>query len=141
MKILVCGCRDFHCEWQIIDTVLEGYYSIWVRQWHARNQDEMFYIISGMAPGADSAAVVWATKLERVDGARVVLEPFPAKWEVYGRAAGPKRNQEMLDKGKPDLVLAFVHKPLSETKGTKDMVTRSRKAGVRTVVHEVLPVR
>lgn len=41
------------------------------------------------------------------------------------RAAGPIRDQEMLDKGKPDLVVAFLG-----NRGTADMVRRAREAGV-----------
>lgn len=41
------------------------------------------------------------------------------------RSAGPKRNQRMLDKGKPDLVLAF---PGGD--GTADMVRKAKSAGV-----------
>jgi hypothetical protein len=55
---------------------------------------------------------------------------FPADWARFGRAAGPIRNQRMLDEGKPTLVLAF-HNNIVESKGTKDMVKRARKAGIR----------
>src|SRR5574339_101825 len=33
-------------------------------------------------------------------------EPYPADWKKLGRAAGPIRNQQMLDEGKPDRVIA-----------------------------------
>ena len=42
-----------------------------------------------------------------------------------GYRAGPIRNQEMLDKGKPDLVIAF-----PGGKGTADMVGRALRTGV-----------
>ena len=54
---------------------------------------------------------------------------FPAGWNAWGRAAGPIRNQEMLEVGKPDLVLAF-HRDLERSKGTRDMVQRARRAGI-----------
>jgi hypothetical protein len=44
--------------------------------------------------------------------------------------AGPLRNYQMLEEGKPDLVVAF-----PGGGGTKDMVRRAVKAGVS--VHEV----
>jgi hypothetical protein len=56
------------------------------------------------------------------------VEEYPAQWHRYGQAAGPIRNQEMLKTG-IHLVLAF-HPNLSESKGTKDMVTRAASAGV-----------
>jgi hypothetical protein len=83
-------------------------------------------IIEGEAPGADTAAK------ELADKYNIHLEPFPAKWKQYGRAAGPIRNQQMLDEGKPTLVLAF-HDNLNESSGTKDMIERSLKAGIPLV--------
>jgi hypothetical protein len=38
----------------------------------------------------------------------------------FGRSGGPKRNQQMLEEGKPDLVLAF-----PGGRGTADMVRRA----------------
>jgi hypothetical protein len=35
----------------------------------------------------------------------------------------------MLDQGRPDIVLAF-HANISQSKGTKDMVERAKKAGI-----------
>jgi hypothetical protein len=52
---------------------------------------------------------------------------FPADWETHGRAAGPIRNQAMLDEGKPYLVIAFWD---GKSKGTLDMISRATRAGV-----------
>ncbi len=40
----------------------------------------------------------------------------------------------MLDEGKPDVVVAFVDKPLAESKGTKMMVDLAVQAGVHAYV-------
>ena len=29
---------------------------------------------------------------------------YPADWDKFGRAAGPIRNQQMLDEGKPNMI-------------------------------------
>jgi hypothetical protein len=81
-------------------------------------------VVHGGAPGADSLA-------ERIwhDDFGLTTEPHPANWEKYGAAAGPIRNQEMLDSG-IDLVLAF-----PGGKGTKDMLSRAQKAGIEVVVY------
>lgn len=55
----------------------------------------------------------------------VPVRVFKADWDKHGKAAGPIRNQQMLDEGKPDLVLAF-----AGGKGTDDMCRRARAAGV-----------
>ena len=53
------------------------------------------------------------------------IEEFPANWAKHGNMAGPIRNQAMLVKGKPDLVLAF-----PGGRGTADMVNRARVSKV-----------
>lgn len=84
-------------------------------------------VIHGCARGADTLAGQVAFEL----GMEVVT--FPAEWHLYGKAAGPRRNQTMLDLGKPDLVLAF-HADLANSKGTKHMVEIARTAGVSVEV-------
>lgn len=59
-------------------------------------------IIQGGAKGADSLASTWA----KDRGIEQIL--FPAQWDKYGKAAGFLRNTEMLEVGKPDLVIAFL---------------------------------
>jgi hypothetical protein len=87
-----------------------------------------FKVMEGGAKGADAAARAWAC---RPFSPGVLIEhfPFPADWDKYGKAAGPIRNQQMLDEGHPDMVIAF-HDDLTNSKGTKDMVKRAKKAGV-----------
>lgn len=82
-------------------------------------------IIHGGANGADSLAHQYA----HISGIPVTV--YPADWKKHGRGAGPIRNAQMLTEGKPDLVVAF-----PGGTGTKDMVTRAKRAGV-----EVLEVR
>lgn len=61
---------------------------------------------------------------------------FRADWKLHGEGAGPRRNQRMLNEGQPELVLAFVNKPLAESRGTADMVRRAKAAGISTYVIE-----
>jgi argininosuccinate lyase len=84
-------------------------------------------VFHGAARGADTLADIAAERL----GFKSV--PFRAEWHIYGRAAGPIRNQEMLARllkeEEPKKVLAF-HKNIAESKGTKDMVNRALKVGI-----------
>lgn len=80
-------------------------------------------LVHGMARGLDTLAGRVALML-----GFEVLE-FPAQWDKYHRAAGPIRNQQMLDEGTPDFAIAF-HQDLSRSKGTADMVRRCKKDGV-----------
>lgn len=78
-------------------------------------------IIHGGAKGADEGADQWG----KAKGIPVIV--YPADWEVHGKAAGPMRNQAMID-SKPDLVIAF-----PGGKGTADCVRRAKAAGIRVI--------
>ncbi len=78
-------------------------------------------VAHGGATGADYFAASEASN----QGWKVQL--YRADWKKYGKAAGPIRNQQMLDEFKPDYVLAF---PLRGSVGTVDMMQRVVKAGI-----------
>lgn len=72
--------------------------------------------------GADDFAGNWARR-------RLIEETrFPADWKSHGKPAGPIRNQQMIDEGKPDLVVAF-----PGGRGTADMVAKANRAGVEVI--------
>lgn len=68
--------------------------------------------------------------LARHKGARV--EVHDANWQKHGKAAGPIRNQEMVDLG-ADLAVAY---PLPDGRGTQDCIKRAVKAGIPTIVYD-----
>lgn len=111
-RILVCGGRDF-ADRQFLYDVLDE--QSLVCSFPLR-------IIHGGARGADALVHEWA--IER--GVECVT--YPADWATHGRAAGPIRNQNMLDLEQPWLVIAF-----DGGRGTSDMVRRATKAGVRVL--------
>lgn len=89
-------------------------------------------LVHGGAQGADSLAGEWAA------ARGVPVTVFPADWRKHGRAAGPIRNQAMLDAG-CDGWAAF---PVAgePNKGTSDFVSRATRSGVHGTVYE-LPTR
>ena len=109
MRVLICGDRN----WSDLEAIQDYVYSL----------PDDAVVIHGGAHGADEIAGNWAA-MRGLD-----VRKFPALWSQYGRAAGPIRNQQMLDEGKPDLVVYF-HQELDESRGTKDMVRRARKAKI-----------
>jgi len=113
MRVLVCGDRHWTNK-KAISLALQALYGL---------HPEGLHIIDGCAPGADTLA--YQVRMEEGYSG----ERYPADWARYGRAAGPKRNQRMLDEGTPDLVLAF-HPNLALSKGTADMVRRAKAAGI-----------
>ncbi len=78
------------------------------------------FLIQGGARGADYFAWEWANERG------VMCGSYPADWDAHGKRAGPIRNQQMIDEGKPDGVVAF-----PGGRGTKDMVDRAEKAGLK----------
>jgi hypothetical protein len=115
MRILVCGDRNYK-RMDIIERELKGFPSDTI-------------VIHGEASGADTLGAFVAKRL----GMEII--PFPAKWHIYGRGAGPMRNGQMLDEGKPDLILAF-HDDIKDSKGTKDMINKGVDAGKKVVLIE-----
>lgn len=117
MKALICGDRN----WTNIELI---------RSWIARLQDWGYdTIIEGEARGADSIARNEAEK------AGMMVLKFPAQWDKYHKSAGPIRNKQMLDEGKPNLVVAF-HSNIQNSKGTKNMIEQAKKAGVEVILVE-----
>lgn len=108
MKVLICGGRDFRNE-TLLRTILD--------QRHGKHSFSR--VIEGGTRGVDAMAKRWAW------GHQIPVITFKADWARYGPGAGPIRNQQMLDEGQPELVIAF-----PGGKGTADMVDRARRAGV-----------
>ncbi len=132
MRVLVCGSRTFQ-DRAHLEAVLHGLCYVYYGNWVFGEDDKEFIVIQGGARGADELADQWA------DSVRTEVLEFPADWDRYGKRAGYVRNQQMLDEGQPDLVVAFVDKPLPESRGTAMMVDIARKAGIKTIVVEVEP--
>ena len=109
MRVLVCGGRNFW-DWKLLDDSLAMIYQ----------DTPITCIIEGGAQGADRLA----RKFAHVNG--ITLETYPAQWSEHGKAAGPIRNQQMIDQGNPDLVVAF-----PGGKGTADMCRRAIEAGIK----------
>jgi hypothetical protein len=110
-RVLVCGGRDFE-DRVLFDRIMGGM---------ARPGEKLF-IIAGGARGADYMAESWA----KAKGHE--FQEYRADWPQHGKAAGPIRNQQMLDEGRPDLVVAF-----PGGAGTADMVARAKNDGVQVI--------
>lgn len=131
MRILICGSRSWHDRQPIEDLLVERQAEAAARSIYAPVE---FMVIHGACPdGADWLADKIALDLGLTPGVDLIREP--AQWKRYGRSAGPRRNQKMLDAYQPSEVHAF--RSSGKSSGTDDMVARARKAGVPTYVHVV----
>lgn len=108
MRAIICGGRGFD-DAQQMNEVLKN--------------EGVSFVIEGGASGADALAWRWARK-HLGKGSDHAMQ-FQARWDLHGRAAGPIRNQAMLDQGKPQVVIAF-----DGGRGTADMIRRAKRAGV-----------
>jgi len=135
-RLLVAGSR----EWSDGDLIFEVL---------GRYPSTTTTVIDGQAPGADKLAHWNASQRLGMGWSR-----FPAYWgcgdyesdvgspcelpdgrhhAIHGSAAGPIRNQRMLDEGSPTEVLAF-HDDIEHSKGTADMVARAKKVGLQVTL-------
>lgn len=112
MRVLVCGGRNFN------DALTLG---SWLGGIH--KQHGITLLIEGGASGADLMARKFA------EWQAIPVKTFPAEWDAHGKAAGPIRNKQMLDEGKPDLVVAF-----NGGIGTANMVRQARSAGIEVLI-------
>ncbi|QBQ74838.1 hypothetical protein [Caudovirales GX15bay] len=132
LTVLFCGSRDW-IERLPIEITMAGLVEIYGPQ--------ELLIVHGAARGADTLAGEAARRRD------LPIASFPADWNVHDRegrtavqchcpaeasrcrAAGPRRNQLMLEATKPGLILGFTD-DLSQSKGTRDMITRADNAGI-----------
>jgi hypothetical protein len=115
-RILVTGSRN----WWSVDVIRNA---LWTA-YGDRPPGTDPVIVHGACPsGADSIASGWA----RSNG--VKTEPHPADWHKYGKAAGPRRNREMVALG-ADICLAFIR---AESRGASMTARMAEDAGIRTV--------
>lgn len=125
MKVLVCGGRDYKDRDKVHNTLYDlcDKHGLWSEPDEYGNRlPGPITIIHGGAKGADSWADDWA--VVNWTG----LWEFKADWDKHGKAAGFIRNKQMLEEGKPDLVVAF-----PGGKGTAMMVDLAKKAGVEVI--------
>lgn len=125
--ILVCGGRDFACYMRNDKLVvvmpernfIHDTLTACVGEDDKGNLNYVTILHGACSTGVDRVAQAWAERH------MMGIKRRPAKWNTFGKAAGPKRNQEMVDM-KPDYCLAF---PSNGT-GTADCAKRAADAGI-----------
>ena len=112
-RVLVTGSR----RWSNVEALETALVEVWhdVTQLGGR-----MVVVHGHARGADRLADAWARR------SHIDVERHPADWDTHGLAAGPIRNQAMVDAG-AHLCLAFPH---GASTGTRDAMRRARAAGI-----------
>jgi len=114
-RITIGGFRDFNDNYifkQFVDECLEKL-----------NIKKEIVILSGHCRGVDKMAENYAME------SGYLLEIYPAEWGKYGRAAGPKRNEEMVEKS--NAVIAFWN---GKSKGTENLIHIAKRKGITLFV-------
>jgi hypothetical protein len=111
--VVITGGRDFKDRQFVWDTMDAQAVILGIEQ-----------VVNGRAPtGVDQFVHEWCKE-------RGVPErPYPADWDTHEQAAGPIRNQEMID-SEPEIERCLVFPGHT---GTTDMARRCRKAGIERV--------
>lgn len=104
MRLLISGYRDYNDEKNIEEQIIK------VLNYDSNYKNHT--IIHGGCSGVDIISGKIGFKLG------LNVEKYPANWKLYGISAGPKRNLEMIKKGRPDFAILFIHK---KSKGTVNM--------------------
>ena len=124
-RILVTGSRD----WADRRSVAIALHTTLVAL-ELRDSPEQAILVHGAARGLDSIAA------EIADRWGMQTEAHPARWDLHGKSAGPRRNSEMVKSG-VDVCLGF---PIGPSPGTRGCMAAARRAGIRVVdVSRILP--
>ncbi len=111
ITVLVCGGRKYRGKSHVFSVLDE-----------LHGNRTIGLLVHGAASGADDLAEQWAKKRQ------VMYLGVPAPWKIKGNAAGPIRNSYMLDKSKPDVVIAF-----PGDHGTADMFGKAERRRVEII--------
>lgn len=109
-RVVIAGCRnysDYDEAKQYIEFCLTDL---------KKNYD--IVIVSGGYKGADQLGERYAKENN------LKIELHKARWDLYGKFAGPKRNREMAEVS--DYIICFWN---GRSKGTKSMIDISKKLG------------
>lgn len=96
-----------------------------INQWILIN-GPIIKIVSGGAFGVDSLAAQYA------NNNNIELLIFPADWKQFGKAAGPIRNQQIVNAS--EKIIAF---PSNESIGTENTIKIATKKGISVTRYDI----
>lgn len=118
LRLLVTGSRDFSDEIVIASGLADVV---------GRYGNPAVTLVHGDARGVDKTAAAIGKRLGWN------IEKYPADWVRWGNAAGPIRNQIMVDTG-AEVCVAF---KAEGSKGTADCIKRAKRAGIRVFEYAI----
>ena len=123
MNIIIAGSRKIGKEhkkyvFSLLDSIFEKL---------SIPKEEKIAIFSGKCYGMDELGEAYATQNSWE------IRDFFADWKVLGKAAGPTRNQKMIDSGANFLICFY----LEDSKGSKDIIARAKKKNIKTIALKI----
>lgn len=112
MKTIIAGSRSITCPFVVAKCVEQSGFLI-------------TEVVCGGARGVDRLGYEWAAR----NGIRV--KSIIPDWDGRGRGAGLARNQDMADYA--DALIAIWD---GESRGTKDMIDRANKKGLKIYIYQ-----
>lgn len=117
-RILVTGSRTWG-DYETLTNALDSAYL-------GTNATAPVTLVHGACPhGADAMAAAWVAGLRQA-GWILTEERHPAEWQAWGKAAGFRRNAEMVKLG-ADICLAFIR---DGSRGATHCADLAEKAGI-----------
>lgn len=113
MKVIIAGCRNFHNYKTLLDAISESGF-------------EITEVVCGGATGVDALGEKWAKEHN------IPIKYFPADWDKWGKAAGPKRNKQMSEYA--DALIALWD---GMSRGTNNMVFYATKNKLKVFVKRI----
>lgn len=113
MRVIIAGSRSITDATAVEEAILASGFHITT-------------VVSGTAAGVDRLGEAWARRNF------VLAELYPADWDSFGKRAGFVRNQRMAENA--EALIAIWD---GRSRGTKDMIARAVKNGLRVYIHRV----
>ena len=115
MKTIVAGSRNIFSYKDVAKAILDSGFTI-------------TELVSGQGTGVDRLGEAWAMEN------KITIKKFPANWDKFGKAAGPKRNEEMSCYAE---ALIAVHRKNNLTPGTANMIMNAKNKNLKIFVYEI----
>lgn len=116
MWVAIVGSRDFH-DYEKFCRMMD-----FMKSKHSEEMKNVVGVVSGGTDGVDTLAGRWAKEQG------LQLKVFPADWNKYGKAAGPIRNQQIVDFVDFMIAVPGINVDGSYSKGTASSINLAEKA-------------
>lgn len=111
MRVIIAGSRTV-TDYEFVKKVIEA------------SGFRITRVVCGMANGVDLLGKRWAEENN------IPVDKFPAKWKLYGKSAGYKRNVEMAENA--DALIAIQQ---NNSPGTMHMINIAKEKGLGAYIY------